>query len=107
MVEPSFITLKNKEKTRNFVLKTRVFDEKARNFFEKDGLLKTRVFEKDGLLKTRVFEKDGLLKTRVFEKDGLLKTRVFEKDGLLNTYRRYKSVYFFKKLPNIFILLQL
>ena len=46
---------KNKEKSRNFVLKTRVFGEKD-GLFEKDGLLKTRIFdEKDGLLKDRVF----------------------------------------------------
>ena len=62
MIEP-FYNLKkhgkNKEKTRNFVLKTRISDEKG-------GLLKTRVSdEKDGLLKTRVFdEKDGLLVKR-------------------------------------------
>ena len=45
---------KNKGKTRNFVLETRVFGEKD-GLFEKDGLLKTRVSdEKDG-----VFENPG------------------------------------------------
>ena len=57
MIEP-FYNLKkygkNQGKTRNFVLKTRVFGEKD-GLFEKGGLLKDRVFdEKDG-----VFENPG------------------------------------------------
>ena len=53
MIEPFLYNLKkqgkNKGKTRNFVLKTRVFDEK-------DGVLKTRVFGKrTGFLKGRGF----------------------------------------------------
>ena len=75
MIEPSFITLKNKEKTRNFVLKTRVLMKRA-VFFEKDG-----VFERTEFLKTRVFMKrtEFLKKDGVFERTEFLKTRDFMK----------------------------